>query len=75
MINKFYRKISNKGDTSDYELVGSIGVNGIPLNIMKGADTNTDGEIGLVPKPTKGIRIDFFVVMEPGWFHQILHIP
>ena len=54
MINKFYRKISNKGDTSDYELVGSIGVNGIPLNIMKGADTNTDGEIGLVPKPTKG---------------------
>ena len=54
MINKFYRKISNKGDTSDYELVGSIGVNGIPLNIMKGADTSTDGEIGLVPKPTKG---------------------
>ena len=54
MINKFYRKISNKGDTSDYELVGSIGVNGIPLNIMKGADTTTDGEIGLVPKPTKG---------------------
>ena len=54
MINKFYRKISNKGDTSDYELVGSIGVNGIPLDIMKGADTTTDGEIGLVPKPTKG---------------------
>lgn len=54
MINKFYRKISNNGDTSDYELVGSIGVNGIPLNIMKGADTTTDGEIGLVPKPTKG---------------------
>ena len=54
MINKFYRKISNNGDTFDYELVGSIGVNGIPLNIMKGADTTTDGEIGLVPKPTKG---------------------
>lgn len=54
MINKFYRKISNNGNTSDYELVGSIGVNGIPLNIMKGADTDTDGEIGLVPKPTKG---------------------
>ena len=76
MINKFYRKISNKGDTSDYELVGSIGVNGIPLNIMKGADTTTDGEIGLVPKPTKGnsnrfLRSDGTWVVPPNTTYSV----
>ena len=76
MINKFYRKISNKGDTSDYELVGSIGVNGIELDIMKGADTTTDGEIGLVPKPTKGnsnrfLRSDGTWVVPPNTTYSV----
>ena len=31
IINKFYRKIANNGNDSDYELVGEIGVNGMPL--------------------------------------------
>ena len=31
IINKFYKKIANNGNDSDYELVGEIGVDGIPL--------------------------------------------
>ena len=31
IINKFYKKIANNGNDSDYELVGEIGVNGMPL--------------------------------------------
>ena len=31
IINKFYKKIANNGNDNDYELVGEIGVNGMPL--------------------------------------------
>ena len=31
IINKFYKKIANNGNDSDYELVGEIGVDGVPL--------------------------------------------
>ena len=31
IINKFYRKVANNGNDSDYELVGEIGVDGMPL--------------------------------------------
>ena len=31
IINKFYKKIANNGNDSDYELVGEIGVDGMPL--------------------------------------------
>ena len=31
IINKFYKKIANNGNDSDYELVGEIGIDGIPL--------------------------------------------
>ena len=31
IINKFFKKIANNGNDGDYELVGEIGVNGIPL--------------------------------------------
>ena len=31
IINKFFKKIANNGNDSDYELVGEIGVDGIPL--------------------------------------------
>ena len=59
IINKFYRKIANNGNDSDYELVGEIGVEGVPLNIMQGASSSVDGKIGLVPKPTKGNENSF----------------
>ena len=53
-FNKIYKKVANNGDNNDYQVVGQVGVNGVPLDIMKGASSSSDGEIGLVPKPTKG---------------------
>ena len=53
-FRKVYKKTGNSGTSSDYQLVGNIGVNGIELDIMKGATSSVDGQIGLVPKPTKG---------------------
>ena len=53
-FNKIYKKISNNGNANDYQAVATVGVNGIDLGIMKGASSSVDGEIGLVPKPTKG---------------------
>ena len=53
-FRKIYKKTGNSGSSSDYQLVGNIGVNGVELDIMKGASSSTDGELGLVPKPTKG---------------------
>ena len=34
-FTKFYKKIANSGNDSDYELVGTIGGNGVPLSIMQ----------------------------------------
>ena len=53
-FRKIYKKTGNSGSSSDYQLVGNVGVNGVELDIMKGATSSADGEIGLVPKPTKG---------------------
>ena len=53
-FRKIYKKTGNSGSTSDYQLVGNVGVNGVELDIMKGATSGADGEIGLVPKPTAG---------------------
>ena len=53
-FNKIYKKVANNGDINDYQVVGQVGVNGVPLDIMKGASSSADGEIGLIPKPTKG---------------------
>ena len=53
-FNKIYKKIANNGNSNDYQEVGTVGINGVPLDIMKGASSSVDGEIGLVPKPTKG---------------------
>ena len=53
-FRKIYKKTGNSGSSSDYQLVGNVGVNGVELDIMKGATTEADGEIGLVPKPTMG---------------------
>lgn len=53
-FRKIYKKTGNSGSSSDYQLVGNVGVNGVELDIMKGATSSADGEIGLVPKPTTG---------------------
>ena len=51
-FRKIYKKTGNSGSASDYQLVGNVGVDGVELDIMKGATSSADGEIGLVPKPT-----------------------
>ena len=50
-FQKVYKKTGNNGSPSDYSLVGNVGVNGVELDIMKGATIDSEGEIGLVPKP------------------------
>ena len=51
-FRKIYKKTGNSGSASDYQLVGNVGVDGVELDIMKGASSSVDGELGLVPKPT-----------------------
>lgn len=53
-FRKVYKKTGNSGSSSDYQLVGNVGVDGVELDIMKGASSSTDGQIGLVPKPSAG---------------------
>ena len=53
-FRKIYKKTGSSGSSSDYTLVGNVGVNGVELDIMKGSSSSTDGEIGLVPKPGAG---------------------
>ena len=52
-FRKIYKKTGSSGTSSDYTLIGNVGVNGVELDIMKGASSSAVGEIGLVPKPTK----------------------
>ena len=68
-FRKVYRKTGNSGSAADYQLVGNIGVNGVELDIMKGATSSVDGEIGLVPKPTKGQ--ENYVLGGNGKFNKI----
>ena len=49
-FRKIYKKTGNSGTSSDYTLVGTVGVNGVELAVMKGASSSSNGEIGLVPK-------------------------
>ena len=56
IINKFYRKIANNGNDSDYELIGTIGVNGIELAVMQGSTGDSAGQQGLVPAPASGYQ-------------------
>lgn len=53
-FTKIYKKVANNGNEADYQIAGQVGVNGVPLDIMIGASSSSDGEIGLVPKPIKG---------------------
>ena len=52
-FRKIYKRTGSSGTAADYQLVGNVGVNGVELDIMKGATSSSSGEIGLVPKPTK----------------------
>ena len=54
IINKFYRKIANNGNDNDYELVGTIGVDGVELAILRGCSADASGQQGLVPAPSAG---------------------
>jgi hypothetical protein len=53
-FKKIYKKVANNGDSNDYQEVGTVGVNGVNLDIMRGANSSSAGEIGLVPKPSAG---------------------
>lgn len=53
-FNKIYKKVANNGDSNDYQEVGTVGINGVNLDIMRGANSSSTGEIGLVPKPSAG---------------------
>ena len=68
-FRKVYKKTGNSGSTSDYQLVGNVGVDGVELDIMKGASSSVDGELGLVPKPTKGQ--ENYVLTGDGKFTKI----
>ena len=71
-FRKVYKKTGNSGSAADYQLVGNIGVNGVELDIMKGATSSVDGEIGLVPKPTKGQ--ENFILTGNGSFKDITDV-
>ena len=53
-FRKIYKKTGSSGTSSDYQLVGNVGVDGVELDIMKGSSSSAAGEIGLVPKPAAG---------------------
>ena len=56
IINKFYRKIANNGNDGDYELIGTIGINGIELAVLQGCSASANGQQGLVPAPAPGYQ-------------------
>ena len=53
-FRKLQKRIENKDGSYTYEPLSYVGIDNIPLDIMKGASSLSDGEIGLVPKPTQG---------------------
>ena len=65
-FRKIYKKTGNSGSDADYQLVGNVGVDGVELDIMKGATSSSAGEIGLVPKPTKE-KYKFFLRASGIW--------
>lgn len=53
-FRKLQKRIENEDGNYAYVPLSYIGVDGVPLDIMKGASSSSDGVIGLVPKPNKG---------------------
>ena len=68
-FRKIYKKTGSSGTSSDYILVGNVGVNGVELDVMKGATLESNGEIGLVPKPPKITDED---ELNGGWYAKYL---
>ena len=53
-FRKVYKKSYTPGGNATYELVRTVGVNDVELDLMKGCTHINDGELGLVPKPVAG---------------------
>ena len=53
-FRKVYKKSYTPGGNPTYELVRTVGVNDVELDLMKGCTHINDGELGLVPKPVAG---------------------
>lgn len=53
VFNKVYKKVANNGNSSDYALVGQVGVNGNPLDIYKLNQDPTKNTPGLIPSLNK----------------------
>lgn len=68
-FRKVYRKTGSSGTDADYELIANVGVGGVNLDIMKGASSDGDGEIGLVPKPIKG-QENYILTGNGTWIPQ-----
>ena len=73
-FRKVYKKTGSSGTSSDYQLVGNVGVNGVELDIMQGASSSIDGEIGLVPKPVSGEE-DYVLTGSAEWKELLSILP
>ena len=68
-FRKIYKKTGSSGTSSDYQLVGNIGVDGVELDIMKGATSGADGEIGLVYQNQLQVKKIIFYLVAVYGFH------
>lgn len=55
VFNKVYKKVANNGNSSDYALVGQVGVDGNPLDIYKLNQDPTKNTPGLIPSLNKKV--------------------
>ena len=53
-FRKLQKRIENNDGSYTYVPLSYVGIDNIPLDIMKGATSSSDGVIGLVPKPIQG---------------------
>lgn len=53
-FRKLQKRIENEDGSCTYIPLSYVGIGDVPLDIMKGASSSSDGEIGLIPKPNKG---------------------
>ena len=66
-FNKVYKKIANNGNSSDYALVGQVGVDGNPLDIYKLNQDPTKNTPGLIPPLNKNVT-DFANTTDPSMY-------
>ena len=55
VFNKVYKKVANNGNSSDYALVGQVGVDSNPLDIYKLNQDPTKNTPGLIPSLNKKV--------------------